>query len=561
MLLSGAKIIVECLLEQGVDTVFGFPGGQIIDTYDALYAYRGRIRHILTSHEQGAAHAADGYARVSGKVGVVIATSGPGATNLVTGLATAFMDSVPMVAITGNVSSGLLGKDSFQEVDIFGITMPITKHNFIVRRVEELADTMRRAFRIAASGRPGPVLVDVLKDVQQAQCEFEPRQPEPILPETEKITEADIDVAVRMIEESKRPVIFAGGGVIRAGASPELYRFAARLGAPVSLSLMGLGAYPAGKRQYMGMLGMHGTRTSATAVSQADLLIVCGARFSDRVIMNANTFAKQLRILHLDIDAAEINKNIISYASVCGDVKVSLAMLTERCGLHHHGEWLAQVADWKAHEPRPAHSGKLTPQALIDTVRAAVPDDTIIATDLGQHQMWVAQRYPFQYPRTLCTSGGLGTMGYGMGAAIGAQSAFPKRRVVLFTGDGSFHMNLNELATAVTYRLPIVIVVMNNGVLGMVRQWQKILYNGRYSETTLHRQTDYVRLAEAFGATGLVVSRRDELARLIPEAVNLGRTVVIDARISKDENVLPMVAPGRSYNDQILSIDKQGGIL
>ncbi|MED9958237.1 MAG: biosynthetic-type acetolactate synthase large subunit [Christensenellales bacterium] len=561
MLLSGAKIIVECLLEQGVDTVFGFPGGQIIDTYDALYAYRGRIRHILTSHEQGAAHAADGYARVSGKVGVVIATSGPGATNLVTGLATAFMDSVPMVAITGNVSSGLLGKDSFQEVDIFGITMPITKHNFIVRRVEELADTMRRAFRIAASGRPGPVLVDVLKDVQQAQCEFEPRQPEPILPETETITEADIDVAVRMIEESKRPVIFAGGGVIRAGASPELYRFAARLGAPVSLSLMGLGAYPAGKRQYMGMLGMHGTRTSATAVSQADLLIVCGARFSDRVIMNANTFAKQLRILHLDIDAAEINKNIISYASVCGDVKVSLAMLTERCGLHHHGEWLAQVADWKAHEPRPAHSGKLTPQALIDTVRAAVPDDTIIATDVGQHQMWVAQRYPFQYPRTLCTSGGLGTMGYGMGAAIGAQSAFPKRRVVLFTGDGSFHMNLNELATAVTYRLPIVIVVMNNGVLGMVRQWQKILYNGRYSETTLHRQTDYVRLAEAFGATGLVVSRRDELARLIPEAVNLGRTVVIDARISKDENVLPMVAPGRSYNDQILSIDKQGGIL
>ncbi len=561
MLLSGAKIIVECLLEQGVDTVFGFPGGQIIDTYDALYAYRGRIRHILTSHEQGAAHAADGYARVSGKVGVVIATSGPGATNLVTGLATAFMDSVPMVAITGNVPSGLLGKDSFQEVDIFGITMPITKHNFIVRRVEELADTMRRAFRIAASGRPGPVLVDVLKDVQQAQCEFEPRQPEPILPETEKITEADIDVAVRMIEESKRPVIFAGGGVIRAGASPELYRFAARLGAPVSLSLMGLGAYPAGKRQYMGMLGMHGTRTSATAVSQADLLIVCGARFSDRVIMNANTFAQQLRILHLDIDAAEINKNIISYASVCGDVKVSLAMLTERCGLHHHGEWLAQVADWKAHEPRPAHSGKLTPQALIDTVRAAVPDDTIIATDVGQHQMWVAQRYPFQYPRTLCTSGGLGTMGYGMGAAIGAQSAFPKRRVVLFTGDGSFHMNLNELATAVTYRLPIVIVVMNNGVLGMVRQWQKILYNGRYSETTLHRQTDYVRLAEAFGATGLVVSRRDELARLIPEAVNLGRTVVIDARISKDENVLPMVAPGRSYNDQILSIDKQGGIL
>ena len=561
MLLNGSQILLECLLEQGVDTVFGYPGGAVLNIYDALYDYSDKITHILTSHEQNAGHAADGYARTTGKTGVVIATSGPGATNLVTAIATANMDSIPMVAITGNVGTSLLGLDSFQEVDITGITMPVTKHNFIVRRVEELADTMRRAFRIAASGRPGPVLVDVLKDVQQAQCEFEPRQPEPILPETEKITEADIDVAVRMIEESKRPVIFAGGGVIRAGASPELYRFAARLGAPVSLSLMGLGAYPAGKRQYMGMLGMHGTRTSATAVSQADLLIVCGARFSDRVIMNANTFAKQLRILHLDIDAAEINKNIISYASVCGDVKVSLAMLTERCGLHHHGEWLAQVADWKAHEPRPAHSGKLTPQALIDTVRAAVPDDTIIATDVGQHQMWVAQRYPFQYPRTLCTSGGLGTMGYGMGAAIGAQSAFPKRRVVLFTGDGSFHMNLNELATAVTYRLPIVIVVMNNGVLGMVRQWQKILYNGRYSETTLHRQTDYVRLAEAFGATGLVVSRRDELARLIPEAVNLGRTVVIDARISKDENVLPMVAPGRSYNDQILSIDKQGGIL
>lgn len=557
-MLTGAEIIVECLLEQGVETVFGYPGGQIIDTYDALYAYRSRIRHVLTAHEQGASHAADGYARISGKVGVVIATSGPGATNLVTGLATAFMDSVPMVAITGNVSSTLLGKDSFQEVDIFGVTMPITKHNYIVRNVEELAPTLRHAFQIAASGRPGPVLVDVLKDVQQALYPFTPMPPEPILPVTGLITEADISRAVKMIDEAKQPVIFAGGGVIRANAAPELYRFAARTGAPVSLSLMGLGAYPASKPQYMGMLGMHGTKTSAQAVSEADLLIVCGARFSDRVIMKASTFARQLRVLHLDIDNAEINKNIISHASVLGDVKTSLSMLCDRVAVQDRSEWIAKICEWKSQEPTSA-PGKLTPQALIDAVQAALPEDAIIATDVGQHQMWVAQRYRFSHPRTLATSGGLGTMGYGLGAAIGAQMASPNKRVVLFTGDGSFHMNCNELVTVATNNLPIVVVIMNNGVLGMVRQWQKILYQQRYSQTTTNRKTDYVKLADAFGIDGAKIARREQLDEIIPWAISLNKPVVIDVRISKDENVLPMVTPGKSFNDQITWIDKQGG--
>lgn len=557
MKLTGARIIAECLIEQGVDTVFGYPGGQIIDVYDALYAYSDRIRHILTAHEQGASHAADGYARVSGKVGVVIATSGPGATNLVTGLATAMMDSVPMVAITGNVSSALLGKDSFQEVDIFGVTMPITKHNFIVRDGEDLADTMRRAFFIAASGRPGPVLVDVLKDVQQTEYEFTPQQPREIEPLVEAITEEDLARAIEVINEAKRPIIFAGGGVIRANAAAELYRFAARTGAPVSLSLMGLGAYPASKRQYMGMLGMHGSRTSAAAASQADLLIACGARFSDRVIMKAKTFAPQLRVLHLDIDDAEINKNIIAHASVHGDIRTILARLNERITVQDRSDWQEQVSQWKEQEPRPAH-GKLTPQAIIEAVQAAVPDDTIIATDVGQHQMWVAQSYRFQHPRTLCTSGGLGTMGYGLGAAMGAQMAEPDKRVVLFTGDGSFQMNCNELITAVTYGMPLVIVLMNNGVLGMVRQWQKVLYNQRYSQTTTHRKIDYIKFAQSYGAHGMQVTKLDELPGAIEAALALGAPVLIEVRISKDENVLPMVTPGKSYNDQIVRIDKGG---
>lgn len=558
MQLNGAKVIVECLLEQGVDTVFGYPGGQIIDVYDALYDYSDRIRHILTAHEQGASHAADGYARVSGKVGVVIATSGPGATNLVTGLATAFMDSVPVVAITGNVTNPLLGKDSFQEVDIFGVTMPITKHNFIVRDVKELAGTIRRAFQIAAEGRPGPVLVDVLKDVQQASCEFTKMQPEPPVQGQVYFTEEDMQRAVSMIDEARRPVIFAGGGVIRANASAELYRFAAHTGAPVSLSLMGLGAYPANKRQYIGMLGMHGSKTSATAVSNADLLIVCGARFSDRVIMKASTFAPQLRVLHLDIDNAEINKNIISHANLRGDLKATLSMLSERIAVQHRGEWMKQVCEWKAQEPGPV-PGKLTPQALIDAVQDAVPDDTIIATDVGQHQMWTAQRYRFKYPRTLVSSGGLGTMGYGLGAAIGAQMARPDKRVVLFTGDGSFHMNFNELATVATNNLPIVIIIMNNGVLGMVRQWQKVLYNQHYSQTTTHRKTDYIKLAEAFGIEGMQVTKKEQLTDTIERAVGLKRPVVVEVRINKDENVLPMVTPGKSYNDQITKIDNKGG--
>jgi len=558
MRLNGAKIIAECLLEHGVDTVFGYPGGQIIDTYDALYAYSDRIHHVLTAHEQGAAHAADGYARASGRVGVMIATSGPGATNLVTGLATAYMDSVPVIAITGNVASPLLGKDSFQEVDIFGVTLPITKHNFIVRDVRELADTIRRAFHIAASGRPGPVLVDVLKDVQQAECDFERKSPLEVVPDVERITEEDLARAIAMIDAAERPVIFAGGGVIRANASAELYRFAARTSAPVSLTLMGLGAYPALKKQYMGMLGMHGTKTSAIAVSEADLLIVCGARFSDRVIMKSSAFATQLRVLHLDIDDAEINKSIVSHASVRGDVRAILALLNSRVAARQRPDWLAKIEELKRHEPHPTLS-KLTPQAVIDAVQKNVPEDAIIATDVGQHQMWVAQRYTFRHPRTLLTSGGLGTMGYGLGAAIGAQFAEPGRRVVLFTGDGSFHMNMNELATVASNDLPIVVVIMNNGVLGMVRQWQKILYGQRYSQTTTGRTTDYVKLADAFGIGGMRIDELGELEAAIPKAIASGRPVVIDVRISKDESVLPMVAPGQSYIDQITAIDKKGG--
>ncbi|MCL1795387.1 MAG: biosynthetic-type acetolactate synthase large subunit [Clostridia bacterium] len=556
MRLNGAKIITECLLEQGVDTVFGFPGGQIIETYDALYTYSDRIRHILTAHEQGAAHAADGYARASGRVGVVIATSGPGATNLVTGLATAYMDSVPVVAITGNVALQQLGRDSFQEVDIFGVTLPITKHNFIVRDVHTLADILRQAFRIAASGRPGPVLVDVPRDVQQAECDYQREPRREIAPDADRITEEDLSRAKAMLEAAERPVIFAGGGVIRANASAELRRFADRINAPVSMSLMGLGAYPASEKKCLGMLGMHGTKTSAKAVSEADLLIVCGARFSDRAIMKPNAIAEQLRVLHLDIDDAEINKNIVSHASIRGDLRVILEKLNNRIDSGPRTGWMARVEEIRTREPHTTKKA-LTPQALIDTVRMNVPDDTIIATDVGQHQMWVAQCYPFNHPRTLLTSGGLGTMGYGLGAAIGAQFAEPGRRVILFTGDGSFHMNMNELTTVSSNNLPIVIVIMNNGVLGMVRQWQKILYGQRYSQTTTGRTTNFVKLAEAFGIEGIRITEPAELKAAVPLAIANGRPAVIDVRIDKDECVYPMVAPGQSFTDPITSKEKQ----
>ncbi|MDR0929395.1 MAG: biosynthetic-type acetolactate synthase large subunit [Oscillospiraceae bacterium] len=558
MRLRGAEIIAECLIEQGVDTVFGYPGGQIIDVYDALYAYSDRIHHVLTAHEQGAAHAADGYARASGRTGVVIATSGPGATNLVTGLATAHMDSIPLVAITGNVGSPLLGKDSFQEIDIFGVTMPITKHNFIVRDVRELADTLRRAFRIAASGRPGPVLIDVLKDVQQAQTEFTPETPAPIAPITDTITEADMAAAARLIDLSERPVLFAGGGVIASNASEALRRFAARIGAPVSLSLMGLGAFPADEPAYLGMLGMHGTRASAAAVSHADLLIVCGARLSDRVIMNAKTFAPHLRILHLDIDPAEINKNVLVQASVQGDLRAILEGLCPRVAANARPDWARRIAEWKASEPQRDCTG-LAPRAIINAARRALPPDALIATDVGQHQMWVAQGYPFTAPRTLLTSGGLGTMSYGLGAAIGAQKAQPDRRVLLFTGDGSFQMNCNELVTVATNDLPIVIVLLNNGVLGMVRQWQKVLYGQRYSQTTTHRRIDYVKLAGAYGIQGYQITDPDALAPTLEAAIALNRPALIEIVIDPDENVLPMVAPGKSYTDQITRIDREGG--
>ena len=553
---TGAQIVVECLLEQGVDTVFGYPGGQIIDVYDALYEYSDRITHILTAHEQGAAHAADGDARSTGKVGVVIATSGPGATNLVTGLATAAMDSIPMVAITGNVSAALLGKDSFQEVDIFGITAPITKYNFIVKDQSELAETLRRAFYIARSGRPGPVLVDILKNAQMGTCEFENAPPRPILPEVDHITEKDLQRAKELIEASRHPFIFAGGGVISANASEELKAFAAKIGAPVSLSMMGLGAYPAEDPHFTGMLGMHGTKVSSMAVAQCDLFIVAGARLSDRVIGKSSEFASHARILHIDIDPAEINKNIRTDGSVVGDLKVTLSRLTQIVEEADRSQWLSQIEKWKRdYPPVRERKGEITPYYLISEVAARLPEDAIICTDVGQHQIWTAQHYPFSLPRTFISSGGLGTMGFGLGAAIGSKVANPKRKVVLFTGDGSFHMNCNELITVTMQKLDITVIVLNNNVLGMVRQWQKLMFDKHYSQTTLNRKTDYVKLAEAYGGTGFVITKKEDVGPTLDKALKTKGAVVVNVAIDKDVNVLPMVPPGKAYNQQLMSID------
>ena len=553
MKLTGAQIIIEALVEQGCDRVFGYPGGQVINIYDELYKNQDRIKHIITAHEQGAAHAADGFARATGKTGVVIATSGPGATNLVTGIATAYLDSVPMVAITGNVPCSLLGRDSFQEVDICGITLPITKHNYIVKDVNDLADTLREAFRIAKSGRPGPVLVDVPKDVQVSSCDFENAVIAPPF-ESPKADSEDIKKAAEMIAASNKPYIYCGGGVISSGASREVIDFAELIDAPIGCSMMGVSAVPTSNKRFLGMQGMHGHYASSMAQAEADLVIAIGARFSDRATGNKDVYVRNCSILHIDVDAAEIDKNITTQLGINGDVKETLRKLISAVSPANHPAWNAEIDKFKEKEASfETKSDIMTPYDVIDTVNAKMPEDAVIATDVGQHQMWVAQRYRFEKPRTFVSSGGLGTMGFGMGAAIGAYIASEKP-VVLFTGDGSFGMNLNELATAVSCNVPLIVVIMNNGVLGMVRQWQTLFFNKHYSNTTLCRQTDFVKLAEAFGAMGFRAADTDELAKALDEAIAAKRPAVIDCTISKDEFVLPMLPPGGSIDDIITEI-------
>lgn len=546
--LKGCQIIVECLIEQGVDCVFGYPGGQIIDTFDALYLAGDRIKQVLTSHEQGAAHAADGYARASGKPGVVIATSGPGATNLVTGIANAYMDSVPMVAITGNVPVPLLGRDSFQEVDIAGITMPITKHNYIVKDVTKLADTVREAFKIAMSGRRGPVLIDVPKDVQQAVCDYEPQAP--ASEELSPLSSGEVENAANIINAARRPYIMTGGGCISSGASSALVKFAEKLGAPVCSSVMGLGAFPSSHPLFAGLVGMHGNAAVAKTLPECDLLIALGARFSDRVAQDRKAFMKQAKILHIDIDDAEIDKNIRSDAHLKGDVKEAIEALLPLLSPTTESGWAQKVSDLKAKHPfRPAGT-KLDPRKIIECVQKNSSAETIIATDVGQHQMWVAQSYGFELPRTLLTSGGLGTMGFGLGAAIGAAFASGSSPV-LFTGDGSFHMNMNELATSVKYGAGVKIFLFNNNVLGMVRQWQTLFYGKRYSSTVLDLPTDYEALAKAFGAKSMTVTRNDEIESVVKKALESKDTVLVNCVIEPDDMVLPMIPPGKAMNDII----------
>lgn len=561
MLISGAKIVVETLIEQGCSTVFGYPGGQVINLFDELYLCRDRIDHVLTAHEQGAAHAADGYARATGKVGVVIATSGPGATNLVTGIATAYLDSVPLVAITGNVPCGLIGRDSFQEVDIVGITMPITKHNFIVKDINELADTLRTAFKIAKSGRPGPVLVDIPKDVQVAKCEFEPKA-QPVIPYPIPFAPDDkLEKAADMINAAERPYIYFGGGIISGKASEELITLAEKIDAPMGCSLMGLSAVPCDHPLFLGMQGMHGHYASSVAEDEADLVIALGARFSDRATGNKNRFSKNFRIIHIDIDGAELHKNISADLAIKGDIKDSVSRLTELVGEKKRPQWEERISQLRQEElqrtENALRSGKaaqqqLRPYDIVDIISAHA-DDAVIATDVGQHQMWTAQRYPLKKPRTFITSGGLGTMGFGMGAAIGASIASGKR-AVLFTGDGSFGMDLNELATAVSRNIPLVVVIFNNNSLGMVRQWQTLFFDRHYSNTVLDRSTDFVKLAEAFGAKGARASSKEELEKAAAEAFAGSGPFVIDCTVDCDEFVLPMLPPGGSIDDIITEI-------
>lgn len=552
MQLTGAEIICECLIEQGVDTVFGYPGGAALNTYDALYKYSSKINHILTAHEQGASHAADGYARSTGRTGVVMTTSGPGATNIVTGLATANIDSIPMVAITGNVNTDQLGRDSFQEVDIVNIVKPVTKASYLVERVEDLAPTIRKAFELAQSGRKGPVLVDVPKDVTASRTEFIPEEPKKL--SRFKIKNPDSVTAVLdLIKSAKRPMIYAGGGIISAGASEEFTKFAELIDAPVCCSLMGLGCIPASHPLCMGNIGMHGGYETGMATAECDLLIACGARFSDRVAGDRKKFGEQAKIVQLEIDEKEICKNVIVDEYILGDIKEILATLNASLEQQKHPEWLAKLDEWKHHFDgiKAPEDNFPQPQEILQAVNEIKADSDIIATDVGQHQMWVAQYSKIEKDRTLLTSGGMGTMGYGMGGAIGAQVAFSDKRVFLITGDGSFHMNLNELVTMKSYNLPVVVVVMNNSVLGMVRQWQKLFYGGRFSQTDPHRATDFVKLANAFGVDGMRITKKEEIKPVLEKAFALKKPVVVDCAISPDVNVLPMIPPGKTINEII----------
>lgn len=553
--INGSEIVIECLKEQGVDTVFGYPGGSILNIYDALYKHQDEITHILTSHEQGAAHAADGYARATGKVGVCLATSGPGATNLVTGIATAYMDSIPVVAITCNVNVNLLGKDSFQEIDILGVTMPITKYNFIVKDVTKLASVIRRAFVIAKSGRPGPVLIDIAKDVTAAETQYEYQEAEEVERQTDTITEEDMERALNMIKASHKPFIFAGGGTVLSDASEELCAFAHKIQSPVADSLMGKGGFCGTDELYTGMLGMHGTKVSNFGVAECDLLIVVGARFSDRVVGDSSRFAQNAKILQLDVDPAEINKNIKTDASVLGDVKVILRKLNARLDPMNHDEWIGHIERLKDMYPLRYNKDLLTGPYIIEKLYDLTEGDAIISTDVGQHQMWAAQYYKFKRPRQLLTSGGLGTMGYGVGAAIGAKMGCKDKTVVNIAGDGCFRMNMNEIATAARYNIPIIQIVLNNHVLGMVRQWQTLFYGKRYSHTVLNDSVDFVKVSEGLGAKAYRVTTQEEFETVFKEAVALNIPVVIDCQIGCDEKVFPMVPAGKAIEEAFDEID------
>ena len=559
MQLTGSQIVIECLKEQGVDTVFGYPGGAILNIYDELYRHQDEIKHILTSHEQGAAHAADGYARATGKVGVCMATSGPGATNLVTGIATAYLDSVPVVAITCNVGLPLLGKDSFQEIDIAGVTMPITKHSFIVKNVEDLALTLRRAFEIAKSGRPGPVLVDIVKSATSDETEYIKEVPKIIPRSTDKIDQNSIEDALKLIHKAKKPVIFVGGGAVIAGANKELFEFVQRVDAPVTDSLMGKGAYPGTDDKYIGMLGMHGTKTANLSVAECDLLIVVGSRFSDRVTGNTKTFAQNAKIIQIDIDEAEINKNVLVDISVIGDIKSVLDIFNSKLEQHYHKEWMDKVMARKDALPLNYNPNGLTGPYIMEKLDEITDGDAIIATEVGQHQMWAAQYYKYKDPRTFITSGGLGTMGYGLGAAIGAKVAHPEKTVVNIAGDGCFRMNMNEIATATRANIPVIEIVFNNHVLGMVRQWQTLFYGKRYSHTVLNDCVDFVKLAEAMGAKAYRITKKEEVEPVLKEAISLNAPVLIECIIDSDDKVFPMVPPGKNLDDAFDEKDLEAG--